>query len=534
VIPRERRRFVRHWCAALLLMLLAAAQPSAAFAHASLIASDPANEAVLAVAPASLTLTFNEAVTPLLMRIIDQRGAATGLARIERRGDSLVVMPPPGLGAGAYILSWRVISEDGHPVGGALTFWIGARSAPAPDVVGSESASVRYAIWATRLVIYLGLFVGAGGAFFISWMKLSPRLRGPRAVAVATSLAGLLALALSVGLQGLDALAAPPPALALSATWFTGAAGTFGLSAAIAGVALIAGLLSLQWYGSAAKILSAVALAGVGLSLAASGHAATADPRMLAVASVALHGAGLAFWIGALVPLVFALGSRDSAIWPLLRFSRAVPLPLAVLLASGLLLAVLQVQHVSALWTTDYGRVLLIKLALVAALLGIAVWNRLGLTPRIAEGLEAPRRAMQKSIVCELILVAGILGVVGLWRFTPPPRLLVATADHVFVHLHTDKAMANVTLSPGNAGPIAIDVQLETPDEQTLNAMAVSVTLSNPELGIEPITAQAQRTGDGQWRVQMTAPVAGRWSLGLGILVSDFDKISVEAPVVIR
>jgi copper transport protein len=64
--------------------------------------------------------------------------------------------------------------------------------------------------------------------------------------------------------------------------------------------------------------------------------------------------------------------------------------------------------------------------------------------------------------------------------------------------------------------------------------MDLSVTLSNPDLGVEPIPAQAQRMDDGRWRVRMMAPVAGRWILGLGILVSDFDKISVEAPILIK
>lgn len=531
MIPHARRRSLWCWCAALLLLLVVA-QPSAAVAHASLITSDPADNAVLAVAPASLTLTFNEAVTPLLMRIVDQHGVVTDIARVDSRGDNLVIMPP-ALNAGAYVLSWRVISEDGHPVGGALTFWIGARTSAAPDVVSTESASVRRAIWATRLVIYLGLFVGAGGAFFLGWMRL-PRLRGPRAVVVVTSLAGLFALALSIGLQGLDALAAPPSALALRATWTAGARGSFGLSVVIAAAALLAGLLSLRCRGWLAKLCSGLALLGTGAALAASGHAATADPRVIAVAAVALHGASLAFWIGALAPLAFALSRGENAVGPLLQFSRMVPFAVAALLGSGLLLAVLQIQHVAALWTTDYGRVLMVKLGLVALLLLVALWNRISLTPRIAAGDEPPRRRMQGSIVCELVLVIMILGVVGLWRFTPPPRLLVAVADNFFVHIHTDKAMANVTISPGSAGPVEIAVQLETADERPFTAMSLTVTLSNPDLGIEPITAQAQRSDDGMWSARMTAPVAGRWRLGLGILVSDFDKVSVEAPILIK
>jgi copper transport protein len=156
------------------------------------------------------------------------------------------------------------------------------------------------------------------------------------------------------------------------------------------------------------------------------------------------------------------------------------------------------------------------------------------LTPQIAQGRAPPRRRLRRSIGAEIVLVVVILGVVGLWRFTPPPRTLVSVNDDFFTHIHTGKAMANVTVSPGHAGPVSITIQLETPDEQPLVASGLSVSLSKPDVGIEPATAQAQRTSDGQWRVTMAAPVAGRWTLTLGILISDFDQVSVEAPILIN
>jgi copper transport protein len=177
--------------------------------------------------------------------------------------------------------------------------------------------------------------------------------------------------------------------------------------------------------------------------------------------------------------------------------------------------------------------VLAIKLALVVALLLLALWNRLWLTPRIDNNGRA-RRRMRRSIFAELALVVVILGVVGLWRFTPPPRALVVANDDFFTHVHAERAMADVTLSPGHAGPIRIAVQLRTPDERLLNAKGLSVTLSNPGAGIEPATAEAQPAGEGQWRVAMAAPVPGRWTLRLDILISDFDSLSVEAPVLIK
>ena len=106
--------------------------------------------------------------------------------------------------------------------------------------------------------------------------------------------------------------------------------------------------------------------------------------------------------------------------------------------------------------------------------------------------------------------------------------------DSFFTHLHAVKAMANVTVSPGRAGPVEIVIQLENADEMPLAAQAVSVTLGNPEGGIVPVTAQAERISADQWRAKMSAPLPGRWSLGLGITISPFDIVNVASPILLR
>jgi copper(I)-binding protein len=106
--------------------------------------------------------------------------------------------------------------------------------------------------------------------------------------------------------------------------------------------------------------------------------------------------------------------------------------------------------------------------------------------------------------------------------------------ESFFTHIHTEKAMANVTVSPDRAGPVVITIQLETTGELPLIATAVSVTLTNLQAGVEARTSQAERGRDDQWRVKMSTPVPGRWMLGLGIVISDSDKVGVEAPILIK
>jgi copper(I)-binding protein len=118
----------------------------------------------------------------------------------------------------------------------------------------------------------------------------------------------------------------------------------------------------------------------------------------------------------------------------------------------------------------------------------------------------------------------------------PSPSRVVAQADddNFFTHLHTEKAMANVTVSPGRSGPLAVTIQLETTDERALTAMAVLVTLTNPQKGEPPIVAAAQHTSDDQWRATMSVPFGGRWQLGLNIKLSEADQVDVESPILLR
>src|SRR4051812_13207750 len=95
-------------------------------AHAALVASDPPDGAVLPQAPKELKLQFEEPVSPLVLRLIEPRGQADDLKTFEVREDTVVIRPPAHLELGTHVLSWRVISSDGHPVGGSVVFSIGA------------------------------------------------------------------------------------------------------------------------------------------------------------------------------------------------------------------------------------------------------------------------------------------------------------------------------------------------------------------------------------------------------------------------
>ncbi len=517
----------------LLLLGLTVLWSAPALAHAGLVASQPADGAVLEEAPQRLELRFNEPVAPLVLRLVSSDGSSVELDRYRLDGTTLVIEAPP-IGRGSHALSWRVASEDGHPVGGTVLFSVGAPEAVAiAGMAGGVDWALRAAIWSAKLVIHAGLFAGVGGLCFGSF--IAPLPGAARRACVFTLVAALLALPLSVGLQGLDALALPLGGLLGHAVWHAGLSTSYALTAAIAAAALAIALAAFALrpvrFG---KALSLAALAGVGLALAASGHASAAPPQYVTRPAVFLHAVGISLWVGALLPLGLILRARrpDAAL-ALSRFSRAIPYGLALLVAAGIVLAAIQLGRLSALWTTAYGAVLMVKLALVLALLGLAAGNRWRLTgPARAGDIPATRR-LARAITVEIALAAAIVAVAAAWRFTPPPRALDALAQRpAFVHVHAGKAMADLTVTPARIGPVTAEIAIAAGDFGPLAAREVTLLLSNPAAGIEPIRRPASPAGEGLWRVDgLVLPADGRWSVRIDVLISDFEQVSLESEI---
>ena len=147
---------------------------------------------------------------------------------------------------------------------------------------------------------------------------------------------------------------------------------------------------------------------------------------------------------------------------------------------------------------------------------------------------------MQRDAIAGLTVVLGAKG----------PRLQMASAaapsaapavskktsagDPFFTHICGARVMADVTVTPGHSGPVEVLVKLEDGDERPLGVDALSVTLSNPDKNIAPVTAAAERVAADQWRVRMTAASNGKWLLSLGIDMKLDDRIDIAAPILIE
>jgi len=215
----------------------------------------------------------------------------------------------------------------------------------------------------------------------------------------------------------------------------------------------------------------------------------------------------------------------------LAAFSRIIPVPLAVLIATGTYLAFIELDRPDALWTTSYGEVLSGKLALVLVLLAFAAANRYLLVPRLYAS-AAPRR-LARAIAAESTLVLAILFTVATWRFTPPPRALIA-AEATTIHFHDRKAMAQIDVEPVRARGAEVAIEVLDGKLHPLAAKEVTISLSNPDAGIEDMRREAVSLGTPRWRIDdLRIPVAGRWKMKVDILVDDFDKVTLEDDVLL-
>lgn len=274
-----------------------------------------------------------------------------------------------------------------------------------PDVW--DAASV-----AAKAVLYAATLSAAGGAAFAVQhdSAMGAALRGR----IRRWLAGCLGVALLLTAVRIGILAAAMGDAVDAA--FDGTMVRMVLEAG-EGRAMAVRVLGLLAIGlSLARPRRSVALALGGALLSATsfawvGHAWAASRGYELVALQSVHLGGVAFWIGALVPLWMATRhDTPAALAVLVRsFGRAAQFVVAGLIAVGVLLLVVLLRSPSELWSTEYGRLVLLKLGGVGALLGVAEFNKLRLTPRLLASDSMAVTALRRSIGLEVALAVTIL-----------------------------------------------------------------------------------------------------------------------------
>ncbi|XDA99119.1 CopD family protein [Sulfitobacter sp. LCG007] len=515
----------------ILLAFLLHAIPQAALAHAQLRASVPAEGAVVDAVPDEIALLFSEPVSPLLLNWITPDGTPIEVAG-EAENDRVVVAAPKAAGVGTHLMSWRIVSADGHPVGGTLTFHVGVPShAPRGSAAQSEASAGAVAV--LRFALTAALVLSVGGAAFAAFVSRANT--GPaqsRLMRIGAWICLPFGVAL-MGAQGLDLLALPARSILTLAPWRAALAAPLCWTVMLSLVAAALSLRALSGTPGAPSRSAALCAWGLAAaSFALSGHAPVAPPRWLTGPAIALHAFALIFWMGALLPLLANLRGAGAGVM-LRRFSGlAIPLA-ALLILTGAALAWSQSGgDFAALAGSAYGALLGVKLALVTVLLALAGFNRIVLTPALAEGRPEAARSLRRTIRAELFVGLAVLALASGFRLTPPPRTLANAYPPLHAHLHDARVAVDMVLSRSSAGTVDIALRLLPAASGDLRPKGMRVTFSMPEAGVEPIRLEATAADDGTWHAgPASLPLAGDWQVGLRLLVTDFDSVTLGTKI---
>ncbi|MEU4220218.1 copper resistance protein CopC, partial [Actinoplanes sp. NPDC026623] len=381
-------------------VLLIPASPASA--HAAMQTATPEPGSVVATAPDEVTVTFSEGITPVAgrtqvlapdgKRITGEVTANGHTLRIRlRRADQPL---------GTYLVSYRIVSADSHPVGGALTFSVGAPSARPPESDPDRvHGSVAAAVPTFKFLGYAGLTLIVGPALLLAllWPRRVSR-RGP-ILLVRAGLAGTAAATLGA-LWTQAPYSSGAPLWDVSGTELADVlTGPYGLTllGRLAALAAVAALLPPVLRGTGGR-RRGLAVLGAGLAglvtWPLTGHAAEAPLTGVIVAAGVVHLAAMAAWLGGLVTLsVFLLRRAHPRVLGVILpvWSRWAALAVVWLVGAGAVQAVVQVGSVGALRGTAYGRLLLAKIAILAVVLTVAAFAR-RLVRRARPGVPGPAR----------------------------------------------------------------------------------------------------------------------------------------------
>ncbi|KHD73329.1 copper resistance protein CopC [Actinoplanes utahensis] len=579
----------------LLLVITGLTVPaSPASAHAAPVGSNPAPGSVIGSSPSEVTVTFSEPVAPVAghVQVIAPDGERiSGTATVSGNVVRIPVRKAERP-LGTYLISFRVISADSHPVGGAITFSVGAPSArpEAPAASTGPHSSVAVAVPLLKTLGYAGMTLIVGPALFLAflWPRRRSRAGALRTVRigvvlsavatagalgtqaqqgsgaplwrvsaaelaeVATSQFGLLLLARLTVLAAVAVLLPPllrartparaaatpvrllafagtapaPPAPSVPAPSVPAASGAAATGAAATRPAIG------RVRGATVLLLAVAGLATWPLT----GHAVAVPLPAVTVAAGVVHMAAMAVWIGGLVTLAAFLlrGTNPRVLGVILPvWSRWAALAVLWLVVAGLVHAVVQLGRVSALWETDYGRLLAGKVAILAAVLAVAAVAR-RLVVRRATG------ALRRLVGVEVAAAAVVLALSSLLVQVDPGRVQAArdraiTGAGTSETLTTDLYTVQFNIYPVELGEYnTVHAFLYSPAGAPLRAEEWQLTarLTDPALEAVPQPIAGLETGN-QALGSVSFPLPGTYELTFTIRTTALDRATVRTTVTV-
>ncbi|RBY74687.1 copper resistance protein CopC [Blastococcus sp. TF02-09] len=565
-----------------------------AAAHAVLVSTEPGESARLETAPTEVTLTFSEGVSlgAGYARVLTGDGERVDTDDASVDGEVITVPLQPDLADGGYLVTYRIVSADSHPIRGAFSFVVGegelvtaTAEGPIADrlVEGAQQvvraagfAGIAFAIGVPVLVL---LCVPGG------WSSRRLRLLSAWGALTAAGTALLLFLLQGPYAAGSGLGSLLDPSL-LSATATT-TAGWALLARAVLALALLFALRAAWRREGPPEVpelaAAGVFAAGVALATAGTGHAVAGQWPVLAIAVTAVHVLAMSVWLGGLVAMLLVVlrpGDEDADFAEAMRrFSRVAFVAVTALVVTGILQSVRELGSPTALVDTVYGRLLMAKLTFFLVVLGAAgvsrVWvqQRLGVrrppagrrsrvtahafAATAAEGRPDPDDdsvaardrvqsdgardqlpSLRRSMLVEAVVGAAIVLVSAVLVGTPPAQAVAADPVDVTMQLEGSAGASGsvqVTVAPARAGSNVLQLYLYDDEGRATQPEQIRVAITEEQQEIGPLDVEIAAAGPGRYVAEdMTVPSAGTWQLTVTVRLDEFTATTASTTFAVR
>ncbi|WP_433222718.1 copper resistance protein CopC [Dactylosporangium sp. CS-047395] len=524
----------------LLATLVAPARPAAA--HAVLTTTSPMAGTVLPALPKEIRLAFNEAV-----RVVPGKTQVVGPDGKRRNdgdpaavdGGLLIKLRDTDPPVGTYVVSYRVVSGDSHPVAGSFMFSVGAPSQPAAgtEPVGTDPI-VAVAVPVAKYAGYAGLVLLIGPAVMLAlWyprrLNREPLLRLARAGIIAIGAGTVVSIWLQAPLaSGAALLNVSPGELGQVLT------SPFGITLLARLAALTAIATQIRRIGRGTRqVALTTAVVAMLVTWPLTGHPRASPYTAVVVVADVVHIAAMGLWIGGLICLWAVLlpraDQRELAVI-LPSWSKWAMASVYWLVAAGVLQALIQVGGWAAITGTQYGEILLVKVGLVALILLAAAWSRRmvhkGRTARLRTtvGLEA-------GVAALVLAVSAVLVQLSPGRSADLEPTAAVQAQGFAATLNSPLYAVQFEVYPAVVSEYnSFHAFVFTPEGKPLPVEQWTVTAALPDRGVEPMDNPVYTVTGNQGLGNITFPLPGTWKLTITLRVSEFDQATVIAEVPVR
>jgi copper transport protein len=554
---------LRSFTLAVIIALLAS---SVALAHADIVRSDPAANAVLDQAPSQITIEFTEPVEPRLSKIEvlydDGSIADNNDTTRDPANPAVLHVSLKDSREGTYIVSWRALSEaDGHVTSGSFVFSVGQPIDPAKLSAQGSGAVTSPLDMIARALTFIGQAIIAGVVAF-RWLVWRPALKAAQLNDEVDARSVPLTKRVLIGALALAGVGAVLMLIAQTANSGGSIGDWLGTRVGRVWLGRVATLIAIgvllddvaasgraatargKWFSTIVSIWLPLQL--LFLTTLTSHSAAISQPPIIPFAIDFVHLIATSIWVGGLAMLAFVaprvaqtLGDEDrSWLWlrTVVNFSTFAAVAVGALLVTGSYLSFLHIGSWTALIGTTYGRVLLLKVALVSVVMLIGGYNLLVIKPQLDRAIDQPelgpqlQKRFRRTVLIEATVGLLVLACAGILTALPrskDPQPTVA-AGPLQLTTRSDDLDVSLTIDPARSGVSTYSVRLAQNGQPITDASDVALRFTYLTRGLGAAQAKTTASTDGSYTANGAyLSLPGEWQISTAVRRPDaFDAFA--------